>query len=128
MDTTGLPYSKGPTRKQIAAKAKRTRAAHVKEVRAYVFAREQGVCRCCGIRAAESMHEIRPRSLGGKVSRENSIAACGSGTTGCHGYMQDHEISVEPTDLARWAEGRLVFRALTMRAMRHVAHKGWRVA
>jgi hypothetical protein len=128
VDTSQLAHPKGRTRKQVKAKAKRTRAAHVAAVRAYVFAREQLVCRCCGIRAAESMHEIRPRSLGGKVSRENSIAVCGSGTTMCHGYLQSHEVSVEPTDLARWAEARLVFRALTMRAMKHVAHKGWRVA
>jgi 5-methylcytosine-specific restriction endonuclease McrA len=128
VDTSQLAHPKGKTRKQVKAKAKRTRAAHVAEVRAYVFAREGGVCRCCGIREAQSMHEIRPRSLGGTVSRENSIAACGSGTTGCHGFMQNHEISVEPTDLAKWAEGRLVFRALTMRAMTHCAHKGWRVA
>jgi hypothetical protein len=128
VDTSQLAHPKPEPRKRSKARLARTRRAHVAAVRAYVFAREQNVCRCCGIRAAESMHEIRPRSLGGKVSRENSIACCGSGTTGCHGFMQNHEISVEPTDLAKWAEAKLVFRALTMRAMRHVASKGWRVA
>ncbi len=76
-------------------RAKRRRAA-VKDngkIRAYVFAREEGICRCCRLRAAESMHELRFRSLGGKVSKSNSVAVCGAlGTTGCHGYLQRNEI------------------------------------
>lgn len=39
-----------------------------------------------------SVHELVFKSLGGKVSLENSVTVCGSGTTGCHGYLQSHEI------------------------------------
>ncbi len=50
-----------------------------------------------------------PRSLGGKVSRKNSIALCGSGTTGCHGLIQAHRITVVITNRVAWAEDSLVF-------------------
>src|SRR5262245_31175861 len=40
--------SKGKTRKQMKARAKRQTRQSVSEVRAYVFARERGICRCCG--------------------------------------------------------------------------------
>jgi hypothetical protein len=82
------------TRKQAKGKQDRAESKQVKAIRAAVFERDRFLCRCCGHRPAESMHEIRPRSLGGKVSLENSIAACGSGTTGCHGFMQSHQIRV----------------------------------
>lgn len=83
-----------PTRKQVKAKRERGESKAVKAVRLAVFERERNMCRCCGHRKADSMHEIRPRSLGGKVSLENSIAVCGSGTTGCHGHLQGHRIRV----------------------------------
>ncbi len=62
------------------------------KIRDYVFAREQQICRCCRIRRAESMHELVFRSQGGKVSKRNSVAVCGDGVRGCHGYLQRHEI------------------------------------
>lgn len=63
------------------------------KIRAFVFDREQDICRCCRLRRADSMHELRFRSLGGKVSKRNSVAVCGSGTTGCHGFLQSWQIS-----------------------------------
>lgn len=51
------------------------------------------------------MHEIVPRSLGGAVSRDNSVALCGDGVRGCHGKVQRHELWINgPT-----AEGPLTF-------------------
>jgi hypothetical protein len=44
---------------------------------------------------AESVHEIVPKSLGGKVSLENSIPVCGDGVRGCHGLLQRHEVIVQ---------------------------------
>lgn len=82
------------------------------KIRAYVFAREQRICRCCRLRHAESMHEIVPRGRGGKVSKRNSIAVCGRlvGTEECcHTYLQQNEIGVEMS--AEGAEGLLSFRA-----------------
>ena len=93
-----LKFPKGPTRASLKRKKKRTHAQHVAEIRRQVFERERGMCRCCGVRPAESMHEIRPRSLGGKVSLENSIAVCGDGVRGCHGRLQRHEITAHVGD------------------------------
>lgn len=78
-------------RRKVKSVAERIRIA---AVRLAVFDREGGRCRCCVTRAAESLHELKPRSLGGDVSTANSIALCGSGTTGCHGYLTRHEIAV----------------------------------
>jgi hypothetical protein len=44
------------------------------------------------------MHELRPKSLRGKVSKYNSIAVCGDGVRGCHGYLQRHEITFDVGD------------------------------
>lgn len=118
MGRGGVPCPKGPTRKQLKAKRKRRHRRHVRIVREYVFARERDLCRCCRSRAAHSMHELLPRSLGGKVSRANSVAVCGTGTTLCHGYLQRHEIAWSGG--TEGAEGTLYFRPQTIRAAAHL--------
>jgi hypothetical protein len=90
-------------------KRRRAKQQGVGEVRAYVFEREKGICRCCGYMAAESMHEIIFRSQGGLVSPENSIAVCGDGVRGCHGKLQRHEIKVRMGSKRKGAEGFLAF-------------------
>lgn len=77
------------------------------KIRAYVFEREQGICRCCRLRKLESMHELRFRSLGGKVSKRNSVGVCGDGVRGCHGFLQRLEIAY--VNDAEGAEGLLQF-------------------
>lgn len=67
------------------------------------------------------MHEILFRSLGGKVSKTNSIAVCGSGTTLCHGYLQAKQVAVDVGPL--WAEETLTFRPLTRLAAEHMKIK-----
>ena len=114
IDWNALAIPKGKTRKQQKAKRQRENRDHVAEVRSYVFEREWGVCRCCRIRKAESMHELKPKSLRGKVSRTNSVAVCGSGTTGCHGYLQAHKI--DWTGDKAGAEGILSFNPRTQQA------------
>jgi hypothetical protein len=81
------------------------------KIRAYVFAREQNICRCCRIRRSESMHELHFRSLGGKVSKRNSVAVCGDGVRGCHGFLQRNEIAWQGESLG--AEGLLMFHPKT---------------
>jgi hypothetical protein len=104
------------------AKRKRERTKGVGAIREYVFARERDICRCCRKRRAESMHEITFRSQGGKVSKKNSIAVCGNGTAGCHGYIQHHEIEVgTDTRLGLGAEGTLAFVAKTRAAADYMA-------
>lgn len=90
--------------------------ALIRVIRASVFDRDRHMCRCCGVRAAQTLHNIVPRSRGGVVSTDNSIACCGTGTTGCRGFLQRHEIIVDrPT-----AQDQVVFMATTKAAATHV--------
>ena len=116
------PLAKPEPRKRVKARAKRLQAAHVKEIRAYVFAREDGCCRCCGWRRPTSLHEVRFRSQGGKVSNANSIAVCGDGVRGCHGLLQRHEIKAR-FGRDRSADGWMAFRPKTDAA---ASWMGWR--
>lgn len=69
-------------------------------VRDRVWAREESCCRRCGRRLTRgvsvcSIHHRQPRQMGGTSRPEvNSLDAlaliCGSGTTGCHGYIESH--------------------------------------
>lgn len=81
------------------------------KVRAYVFARERNICRCCRSRTAESRHELRFKSLGGKVTRQNCVAVCGDGVRGCHGMLQDHSIAYDFEHPALGAESTVIFTA-----------------
>lgn len=101
---------KAPTRIRRHAKAPEERD-RIAAIRDYVFARERGRCRCCRCRMAQSMHELRPRSLRGKVSKTNSIAVCGDGVRGCHGFLQRHEITFDSADAK--AEATLYFMPRT---------------
>lgn len=112
---TGFTFAKPEPRKKTRARAKREKGERNAEIRVYVFGRERGLCRCCRIRRAKSMHEMRFKSLGGKVSKRNSIAVCGNGIEGCHGFLQRLQIDAEYTELG--AEGRIVFRPRTPQAM-----------
>ena len=93
-----------PIRRKSKSLSERT---HIADVRAYIIGRERNVCRCCRIRVGQSMHELRPRSLGGKVSRKNSVWLCGAGVNGCHGFIQRYEIVVHCDVLG--AESLLMF-------------------
>ncbi len=114
----GVPCPKGPSRKTLKGRKVRAQRKDTAEVRAYVFARERNICRCCRKRKAESMHELVFRSVGGKRSRQNSVAVCGSGTTGCHGHLQRHAIRWGEQDGPPWltAEGVLFFYPRTAAA------------
>ncbi len=61
------------------------------------------------------MHELLFRSLGGKVSKRNSVAVCGDGVRGCHGFLQRNEIAWWSSTEAG-AEAELRFQARTNRA------------
>lgn len=110
--TCGIP--KPEPRKRSKAREKRQQAKDASGVRAYVFARERDICRCCRSRRAESRHELRFRSLGGKVTKANCVAVCGDGVQGCHGFLQRNEITY--VAWGNGAEDSLTFQPMTARA------------
>lgn len=114
IDYSLLPLGKGPTRTQVKARKRTARRALVADIRAYVFGRERSLCRACRLRRADSMHELKPRSLGGTVSKRNSVALCGDGVAGCHGLITRHELQSEAGPLG--AEGTLTFIPRTVKA------------
>jgi 5-methylcytosine-specific restriction protein A len=65
-------------------------------VRLLAYARSDQRCEVCGVYAyGGSLHHRRPRGMGGdKRPETNSIASalvlCGSGSTGCHGWIETH--------------------------------------
>jgi hypothetical protein len=46
-------------------------------------------CVMCGQRGS-NRHERVPRSQGGPRDAFNTVILCGSGTTGCHGWVTEH--------------------------------------
>lgn len=96
---------KKPGARALVVKQQRTRIASThKAIKRAVQERDHHTCRVCG-KPSQSVHEIHSRGAGGDVSLENSVAVCGSGTTGCHGKLQRYEITV----IGRNANGKLRF-------------------
>lgn len=52
--------------------------------------RSGGVCERCGVAPATNWHHRKNRSQGGDDTLPNALHLCGSGTTGCHGYVTEH--------------------------------------
>jgi hypothetical protein len=90
-----------PKRRKKAAK----RSLGVsQETRVLVLDRAKYRCEKCGVSLSDSfyysLHHRTPRGMGG--SREvrlnlpsNLVAVCGSGTTGCHGWIESNRIAAE---------------------------------
>ena len=61
-----------------------------------VVARAQGCCERChryAMSGAHSLHHRRPRGMGGTKTPDtpaNLVLLCGTGTTGCHGWVESH--------------------------------------
>lgn len=52
--------------------------------------RSDGVCEQCGMELATNAHHRKNKSQLGSDSLSNLLHLCGSGTTGCHGYITEH--------------------------------------
>lgn len=75
-----------------------------------VWRRDEGTCQRCGIqqtweRRGEpaggwSIQHRKKRSQGGPHQMSNLIVLCGTGTTGCHGWVEGH-----PTEANRMGWG-----------------------
>ncbi|WP_280499411.1 HNH endonuclease [Nocardia cyriacigeorgica] len=57
------------------------------EARRIIDTRCGGRCERCG-QAGYTIHHRRKRSQGGTWEPSNLLALCGSGTTGCHGWVE----------------------------------------
>lgn len=76
---------------RTAMKAKPTRRDPAEEqARALVSQRSGGRCEACGVKRASNWHHRKPRSAGGVWSADNGMDLCGSGSTGCHGWITEH--------------------------------------
>lgn len=79
-------------------KKSRRKTGATPEVRMEVMVRANFRCERCGVSIQSipmSIHHRRPRAMGGTHRPEtnyasNLMALCGSGTTGCHGYLESH--------------------------------------
>lgn len=57
---------------------------------AMTYERAGNACEICGVRG-ENIHHRKPRGMGGtkfEGGPENLLLLCGSGTTGCHGWIE----------------------------------------
>lgn len=52
--------------------------------------RSDGRCEFCCAARATNMHHRKKVSQGGLWTPSNILHVCGSGTTGCHGYFEEH--------------------------------------
>ncbi|MDZ7886575.1 MAG: HNH endonuclease [Mycobacterium sp.] len=60
------------------------------KVRAQLHERAHGCCEICGVWGANNAHHRRNQSQGGGHTLSNLMLLCGSGTTGCHGWVTEH--------------------------------------
>jgi hypothetical protein len=109
MGLGGVACPKPEPRKRTKARKVRVSRAAVRDVRAYVFARERDICRICRKRPATSMHELQFRSCGGRVSKRNSVAACGDGSpavTASRSGTRSRGTTTASARRARWSLSR----------------------
>jgi hypothetical protein len=58
-----------------------------RKARELLYQRSSHVCELCSSRRGTNAHHRKPRSLGGLWTPSNLLHLCGSGSTGCHGYV-----------------------------------------
>lgn len=84
------------------SKRKRARAAEVDALREAIEERSGGWCEarlplvCMG--AATNIHHRLPEGAGGPATMANLIHLCGSGTTGCHGWVEHNRKACYPPE------------------------------
>jgi hypothetical protein len=58
--------------------------------RRIVRERSGGICEVCAVAYATNFHHRKNRSQGGLWCPSNGLDLCGSGSTGCHGFITSH--------------------------------------
>lgn len=88
------------------------------DLRARLLLRARGCCERCGTRLdgrwdGMSVHHRQPRGMGGgrrpwTDSPANLLVLCGSGTTGCHGWVESNRFAARRDGLlvSRYADPR----------------------
>lgn len=76
----------------IGPKEPKQTSADERWARAAVKERDQGMCVRCGRPGGNFDHRVN-RSQGGRWAASNGQTLCGSGTTGCHGWVTNHPAS-----------------------------------
>jgi hypothetical protein len=98
-----------------------------KLVRRTVLERDNHICVRCGLYVGPfgeySLHHRRPRGMGGSKRLDtdmpaNLVLLCGSGTTGCHGY-------VEANRTEALSVGLLLPQSVTPADIPILTHRGW---
>lgn len=77
-----------------------------KQCREVVKERSEGFCERCCRSGYLTMHHRKKRGQGGPWSPENIVAVCGSGTTGCHGWIEHNpdNAAVEGFHVRPWQD------------------------
>lgn len=100
MPRTRATLSGATTRRRATLTGARRRSTGpTPAVRALVVERAGGACELCREPLGDvwSLHHRLPRRMGGTRrgwinSPSNLLAVCGTGTTGCHGYIEIHRV------------------------------------
>jgi hypothetical protein len=78
----------------VTSTRKLSSLAAMRLARPIVRERSGGACEVCipgvCLGRATNMHHRKPESHGGESVPVNLLHVCGSGTTGCHGYIEHH--------------------------------------
>lgn len=91
----------------IAPKLEKQTKADERVARALVTLRDEGMCvRCRRVGAVTNFDHRKNRSQGGRWSAANGQTLCGTGTTGCHGFVTSHPALayVEGWGVPGWAD------------------------
>ncbi len=96
-----------------------------KESRRIVAERSMGMCELalpgvCEGRSAGVHHRVK-RGQGGPWAPANLLAACGSGTTGCHGWAEAHPTQANEVGISLWSTQDYLAVPVVMRWMNEVS-------
>lgn len=80
------------------ARKVKARTAAERDARDVIRVRSGERCEMCGGPPGSASHR-RPASQRGTWSPSNLLVACGTGTTGCHGWLESHR---EAADAGGW--------------------------
>jgi hypothetical protein len=73
------------------------------KVRTQLHERAQGCCEICGKHGATNAHHRKNQSQGGQHVLSNLMLLCGSGTTGCHGWVTQSPRSADRLGWLVWS-------------------------